>query len=73
MQELQAQKLLKKYLAGNCTDMEKALLEIWCIRSEGTGLPEIPKDVQSQSTLSLDSSINFQMLMFEFLFSYSHL
>jgi len=49
MQEQDAQELLKKYLAGRCTEDEKALLETWYIRQKGEGLPEISDETENQA------------------------
>ena len=49
MQEQDAQELLKKYLAGRCTEDEKALLETWYIRQTGEGLPEISDETEDEA------------------------
>jgi transmembrane sensor len=41
MQEKEIKDLLKKYLSGDCTDEERALLESWYLKCEGHDLPEL--------------------------------
>jgi len=41
MQQKEAASLLKKYLAGHCTEDEKALLETWYLHYEQQELPEV--------------------------------
>lgn len=41
MQEKEIKNLLKKYLSGNCTDEERALLESGYLKYEATDLPEL--------------------------------
>lgn len=44
MREQEAKDLLKKYLAGNCTEEEKGLLETWYLQHEINELPQISEE-----------------------------
>ena len=62
MQEKEIKDLLKKYLSGNCTDEERALLESWYLKYEAHDLPEL-SDLQfaeiERSSIKIPKKMDF--------------
>jgi len=48
MQDLEAISLLKKYLAGNCTEQERGLLETWYLQYYQQDLPDLSETSRQQ-------------------------
>src|SRR5690349_18128573 len=46
MQRQEVAELLKKYLAGNCTEQEQGILETWYLKYEEKGLPELSQEAK---------------------------
>lgn len=53
MEEKRAQTLLRKYLAGNCTEAEKALLESWYLQRELNDFPDLGTEERLQDKQQL--------------------
>src|SRR5688572_15464263 len=64
MQEKEIKDLLKKYLSGDCTDEERALLESWYLKCEAHDLPEL-SDLQfieiERSSIELPQKTNYRV------------
>ncbi|WP_316840223.1 FecR family protein [Pedobacter gandavensis] len=48
MQKEEVTNLLKRYLAGNCSDQERGLLETWYLKQEEKDLPELPQEIKDK-------------------------
>ncbi len=57
MPQQEAKDLLKKYLAGNCTEKEKGILETWYLRHEVNNLPEISEKEKQKQLNEVFSSL----------------
>lgn len=57
MREQEAKVLLKKYLAGNCTEEEKGVLETWYLQHEINDLPQISEEDKEKQLDEVFSSL----------------
>lgn len=57
MDEKELQSLLKKYVAGHCTDVEKALLETWFLKAGVNDIPELTEKQKEEDLAAVWSRL----------------